>query len=62
MWCDHDVPAPEELSRDELIALVKRQDRQIGTMAAQMADLAEANERLSRRLAQPEHLPFSQLG
>src|SRR5438309_10370522 len=56
MRCDHGVPAPEELSRDELIALVRRQDRQIGTMAAQMADLVEANERLAEKLAQLEHL------
>ena len=56
MRCDHGVPAPEELSRDELIALVRRQDGQIGTMAAQMADLVEANERLAEKLAQLEHL------
>src|SRR5438445_2037348 len=56
MRCDHGVPAPEELSRDELIALVRRQDRQIGTMAAQMADLVEANERLAEKLSQLEHL------
>ena len=36
------MPAPEEMSRDELIALVGRQDGQITVMAVQIADLVEA--------------------
>jgi transposase len=57
------VPAPEELSRDELIALVgaqaeriARQDGQITAMAGQMAELLEANEALAGKLARLEHL------
>jgi transposase len=63
MRCDHGVPAPEELSRDELIALVgaqaeliARQDGQITAMAGQMAELLEANEALAGKLARLEHL------
>jgi transposase len=43
------VLAPEEVSRDELIVLVWRQD-------AQIADLVEENEQLAGRLARLEHL------
>jgi transposase len=57
------VPAPEELSRDELIALVgaqaeriARQDGQITAMATRIADLVEANEALAGKLARLEHL------
>jgi len=50
------VPAPEEMSRDELIALVGRQDGQITAMAGQIADLIEANEVLAAKLARLEYL------
>jgi transposase len=50
------VAAPEGMSRDELIALVRRQDAQISTMATQIADLVEENEQLAARLARVEHL------
>jgi len=63
MRCDHGVPAPEELSRDELIALVgaqaeriARQDGQITAMAGQIAELLDANEALAGKLARLEHL------
>lgn len=49
------MAAPEELSRDELIELARRQDAQITTMAGQMAELLEANEALSAKLAKLEH-------
>lgn len=44
------------MSRDELIALVRRQDAQISAMAAQIADLVQENEQLAARLARLEHL------
>ena len=47
---------PEELSRDELIVVVRRQDRQIRAQAAQISELMEANEALTERLARLEHL------
>lgn len=61
---------PEEMSRDELVALARRQagqitaqaerlagqDRQITLMAGQVAELVEANEALAGRLATVEHL------
>jgi transposase len=50
------VVAPEELTRDELIGLARCQDAQITTMAGRMAELLEANEGLSVKLAQLEHL------
>jgi transposase len=63
MRCDHGVPAPEELSRDELIALVREQagqlaaqDGQITALAMQVAELMEANEALATKLAKLEHL------
>ena len=43
------MPAPEEMSRDELIVVVARQ-------AGQIAQLVEANEALSGKLARLEHL------
>jgi hypothetical protein len=49
------VPAPEEMSRDELIALVDRQAGQITAMATQIAKLVEANEALAGKLARAEH-------
>ncbi len=57
------MPAPEELSRDELIVVVKRQaeqicgqDEQIAAQAAQLEQLMEVNEALAARLARLEHL------
>jgi transposase len=50
------VAAPEELSRDELIALVHRQAGQITSMAAQISRLVEANEVLAGKLGRLEHL------
>jgi transposase len=60
---DLPVPEPEEMSRDELIVVVRRQagqlavqDRQINEMAGQLAQLMEANEALAGKLAKLEHL------
>ena len=60
---DLPVPAPEEMSRDELIVVVARQagqlaaqDRQIAEMAGQLAQLVELNEALAAKLAGLEHL------
>jgi transposase len=50
------VPVPEELSREELVALAQRQDRQIVAQAKQLAELMEVNEALSAKLARLEHL------
>lgn len=50
------MPAPEEMSRDELIALVRAQAAQITTMSGQVAQLRDANEQLSAKLARLEHL------
>jgi transposase len=50
------VPEPEEMSRDELIALAWRQDGQITTLSTQVADLVEANGQLAAKLAKLEHL------
>jgi len=57
------VPAPEEMSRDELLVVVARQaerlavqDRQIAEMAGQLAQLMEVNEALADKLARLEHL------
>jgi transposase len=44
------------MSREELIALVRRQDGQITTLSTQVAELVEANERLAAKLAMLEHL------
>jgi hypothetical protein len=53
----------EEMSRDELIAVVRRQagqiavqDRRITVMAGQVAELLEANDALAGKLARLEHL------
>jgi hypothetical protein len=54
--CDLLVVEPEELSRDELIVVVRRQAGQITTQAGQIAELMEANEILAARLAKLEHL------
>lgn len=50
------MPAPEELSRGELIELARRQDAQISSMALQISELLEANEQLVAKLARLEHL------
>ena len=49
MRFDLPVPEPEELSRDELIVVVRRQ-------AVQISELVQANETLAGRLAKLEHL------
>jgi transposase len=50
------VPVPEQLSREELLALLVARDDQITEMAGQLAELTEANRALAARLAQVEHL------
>jgi transposase len=50
------VAEPEELSRDELIVVVRRQAGQITAQAVQISELMEANEALAARLARLEHL------
>lgn len=47
---------PEELSRDELIVVVRRQAGQITAQAGQLAELMETNEALAAKLARLEHL------
>jgi transposase len=49
MWFDLPVPEPEEMSRDELIVVVRRQ-------VGQISELVEANEALAAKLARLEHL------
>jgi transposase len=63
MRFDLPVSKPEEMSRDELIVVVRRQagqlaaqDRQITAQAGQISELAEANETLAGKLAKLEHL------
>jgi transposase len=50
------VVGPEEMSRDELIVVVRRQAGQITVMAGQLSELMEANETLAGKLARLEHL------
>jgi hypothetical protein len=57
------VSEPEEMSRDELIVVVRRQtgqiaaqDQQISAQAGQLAKVMEANETLAVKLARLEHL------
>lgn len=50
------MPEPEEMSRDELIVVVRRQAGQITAMAGQLSELMETNEALSGKLARLEHL------
>jgi transposase len=50
------VAEPEDLSRDELIVVVRRQAGQISAQAVQISELMEANEALTARLARLEHL------
>jgi hypothetical protein len=47
---------PEEMSREELIGLVRRQDGQITTLSTQVADLLGVNEDLVGKLARLAHL------
>ena len=44
------------MSREELVALARRQDGQITMLSTQVADLLEANGKLAAKLAQLEHL------
>nr|MBA2472957.1 IS66 family transposase [Pseudonocardiales bacterium] len=53
---DLPVPGPEEMSRDELIVVVRRQAGQITAMTGQLSELMETNEALSGKLARLEHL------
>ena len=53
---DLSVPDPEEMSREELIVVVRRQAGQITAMAGQLSELMEANEALSGKLTRLEHL------
>jgi transposase len=53
---DLPVSEPEEMSRDELIVVVRRQAGQITGQAGQIAELMEANEALAVKLATLEHL------
>jgi transposase len=50
------VPDPEEMSREELIVVVRRQAGQITAMAGQLSELMETNEALAGKLARLEHL------
>ena len=57
------MSVPEELSRDELVALtqcqgqrLEAQDRQIAEMAGQLAGLMEVNAAMAAKLARLEHL------
>jgi transposase len=63
LWCDVGVAAPEEMTRAELVSLAREQgtriaaqDRQIETMAAQMAGLLDANETLQAAVDRLERL------
>ncbi|HEY6422091.1 MAG TPA: IS66 family transposase [Pseudonocardiaceae bacterium] len=56
MRFDLPVPVPEEMSRDELIVVVRRQAGQITAQAGQIAELMETVEALTARLAKLEHL------
>lgn len=50
------MPGLEEMSRDELIVVVRRQAGQITAMAGQLSELMETNEALSGKLTRLEHL------
>ncbi|MGH3604081.1 MAG: IS66 family transposase [Pseudonocardiaceae bacterium] len=56
MRFDLRVSGPEEMSRDELIVVVRRQAGQITAQAGQLAELMETNEALAAKLARLEHL------
>jgi transposase len=53
---DFPVAGPEEMSRDELIVVVRHQAGQITAMAGQLSELMETNEMLAGKLARLEHL------
>ncbi|PZS18489.1 MAG: IS66 family transposase [Pseudonocardiales bacterium] len=50
------MSGPEEMSRDELIVVVRHQAAQITAMAGQLSELMETNEMLAGKLARLEHL------
>lgn len=50
------MPAPEEMSRDELIVLARAQARRIVEQDARIAELVGQNENLTARLARVEYL------
>ena len=56
MRFDLPVSGPEEMSRDELIVVVRHQAGQITAMAGQLSELMETNEMLAGKLARLEHL------
>src|SRR5215217_7344717 len=56
MRLDLPVLEPEEMSRDELIVVLRAQAGQISAQAVQISELMEANEALAARLARLEHL------
>jgi hypothetical protein len=56
VWFDLRVSVPVELSREDLIALVRAQAERITELEAQIAGLGEVNEQLVARLARVEHL------
>ena len=57
MGFDLPVSGPEELSRDELIVVVRRQAGQITAQAGQISQLMEANEALMGRLSSRPDTP-----
>ena len=59
---DLPVPGPEELSRDELIVVVRRQAGQISAQAGQIAELMEANEALAEQAGPAGASAVAQLG
>jgi hypothetical protein len=56
------VLVAEEMSREELIVLVRRQGGQIDVMAGQVLELRQANEALAGKLARLEHLLWRNSG
>lgn len=72
VWCRSlvfRVAVVEEMSRDELIALLARRDvrivaqgGRITALSTQVADLVEADERLAAQLARLEYLLSRNLG
>jgi transposase len=56
VWLNPAVSDLESLSREELIALARRQDAQITMLATQRADVSERLEQALKRLAELEHL------
>jgi hypothetical protein len=56
------VVGPEEMSRDELVVVVRRQAGQIATQAGQLAELMEANEAQRREAGPAGASALAQLG